>query len=152
MGLDISHNAFKGKYSDFNRLRQSVAWAIGGSYPPHWHRDSSGALIRDIRGMLEIDGSLNNDMWYGPAGHNIRESHPGLFIFLSHSDCDGELSPQECIAVANELEAILPQIDALPISAVGRRILEQGGAGAVLRKFIAGCRTAAMNNEPLLFR
>lgn len=35
MGLDTSHDAFHGAYSAFNRLRQEVSRARGGSFPPH---------------------------------------------------------------------------------------------------------------------
>ncbi len=36
MGLRCSHDAFKGGYSDFNRLRQAVCKTLDGDHPPHY--------------------------------------------------------------------------------------------------------------------
>lgn len=33
-----------------------------------------------------------------------------LHILLSHSDCDGEISPTDCAAIADELEKLLPEL------------------------------------------
>ena len=118
MGLDCSHDAFHGAYSAFNRLRQEIARAIGGSYSPH------------------NDPSLDYDLWYWGDGYN-KKSHPGLHEFFCHSDCDGEIAPEMCILVADELEAILPNISSNRQS---------------VQNFIDGCRRAAAANEPLLFR
>lgn len=127
MGLDCSHDAFHGAYSAFNLLRKEVANAVGGSYPPHDNR--------------ELDG----DMWYIDGDTYTAESHPGLFAFLSHSDCDGEFTADECTQVANDLE---PLIALLPTEGRGHF---QGGYASVLRKFVDGCRLAASKNESLLF-
>lgn len=77
-------------------------------------------------------------------------THPGLFEFLKHSDCDGEISPSMCLRVASDLEELLPQVQALGSVAAGH-ILNRGGYVEVLRKFIAGCREAAAAGEPLIF-
>ena len=133
MGLDCSHNAFHGAYSSFNRFRQFVSKSIGGSYPPH------------------EDKSLNEAYWYLPDGMTS-ETHKGLYEFLGHSDCDGEISPEMCKIVADELEAIIPQMKELEktTEAVGHT-LRDGGYVAVAKSFIKGCRIAHQANEPLRF-
>lgn len=131
MGLDCSHDAFHGTYSAFNSFRHMVGKAIGGSYPPH------------------SEPNLDSDSWYGPEGSEP-EDNPGISIFLSHSDCDGSISPEDCALVAEDLEKILPQMDSY--GSGGGHIARAGGYGAVCRKFINGCRWAAANNECLEFR
>lgn len=131
MGLNCSHDAFDGAYSAFNRLRQAVAESMGGSFPPH---DDPQFEIKEN--------------WYWGDGYG-KESHPGLFIFMSHSDCDGEISPTDCLAVADDLEKLLPLLPG--DNTGGGHIQSQGGYQNVLTKFINGCRAAAKESESLLF-
>lgn len=131
MGLDCSHEAFHGAYSAFNRFRRAVSEAIGGSYPPH------------------EDRTLEANAWYWGPGYN-EKTHPGLYIFFSHSDCDGEILPEDCVKVADELEQLLPRLDGM--GADSGHIARDGGIGEVTRRFIAGCRFASSQNEPLEFR
>lgn len=136
MGLDVSHDAFSGAYSSFNRFRQAVAKAMGGSFPPH---------EKDVH---EDGTKLEPGMWYWGEGYT-HDTHPGLSVFLMHSDCDGEISSEDCSKLANELEALLPKLDAMGI---GSGHIERGGGyGAVARQFIAGCKYAAESCEPLVF-
>lgn len=138
MGLDISHDAFGASYSAFNRFRQAVAKAIGGSFPPHSpeHDPDDGK-------------KLEPDEWYwGEKGQAGR--YPGLFVFFMHSDCDGEIEPAAALCLADDLEMILPELDELGLG-VGH-IQHRGGYGNVARKMIAGCRRAAEVDEPLVFR
>lgn len=138
MGLDTTHDAFSGAYSSFNRFRKAVAQAVGASYPPH------------DKGATDGDGNLlDPNMWYIETEEYNEESHPGLFAFLSHSDCDGDFSPEECVQVANDLEPLVPALDTMGEG--GGHIAREGGYGGVIRKFIAGCRAAAAANEPLEF-
>ena len=130
MGLDCSHDAFHGAYSAFNRFRQAVAKAMGGSYPPH------------------EDKTLDENLWYWGDGFT-RSTHPGLYVFFMHSDCDGEISPDDCEKVANELEALLPEIE--KFGSGGGHLERAGGLRRVTEKFIAGCREARAANDPLTF-
>jgi len=130
MGLDTSHDAFHGAYSAFNRFRQAVAAAMGGSWPPH------------------KDPKLKDTEWYWGRGFD-EKTHPGLFVLMSHSDCDGVISPTDCELVANDLASLLPAIGEM-----GRgsgHVESQGGYGAVTRQFIAGCRAAHAAGEDLEF-
>lgn len=134
MGLDCNFDAFHGAYSSFNRLRQFVAKSIGGSFPPH------------------EDKSLDGDSFYYPDNYSM-DTCKGLHEFFCHSDCDGEISPEMCKMVADELEAELPKMEELAktIEPVGHTTRD-GGYIAVVKRFIEGCRMAYEENEPLTFR
>lgn len=131
MGLDCSHDAFYGAYSAFNRFRQIIAKVMGGSFPPH------------------EDKSLDPNAWYWESDDYSKETHPGLYEFMTHSDCDGEISPEMCKCVADEMEALLPEIKKHGIGA--GHIERAGGYRSVAERFIAGCRAAHEANEPLEF-
>ncbi len=131
MGLDVSHDAFHGAYSSFNRLRGAVAKAAGGSFPPH------------------DDLSLDQSQWYWEGDIYSHTSHPGLSEFLMHSDCDGQIEPELLNDVAHDLEMLLPAVTLMGIGA--GHIERDGGYGAVLERFITGCKAAAAAQEPLEF-
>jgi len=139
MGLDTSHDAFHGAYSAFNRFRQKIASAAGGSFPPHFIM---------VNGDLERDPDKDQNMWYMPDEVTV-ENNPGLFVFMRHSDCDGEITPEECTQVADDLEALLPNIKEDDLG--GGHIAHAGGFKAVTERFIAGCRAAATAGENLEF-
>jgi hypothetical protein len=139
MGLDISHNAFHGSYSAFNRLRQAICYVIGGSYPPHME---SNYLL------WSSDNPPDKNTWYWGQGYS-EETHPGLFLFLCHSDCDGEISPEDCLKVVKDLEPIIPRLEELGLD--WGNIQKNGGFAGTCRKFIDGCKLAAQSKEPLYF-
>lgn len=131
MGLDTSHDAFHGAYSAFNRLRTFALRSIGGSWPPHpqeWDLPGSEA-----------------QMWLIPRDFSP-EAHPGIWEFFNHSDCDGEIDPEMCAKVADDLETyVLPRM--LDINGHGHL----GGYRDAMERFIAGCRLAHERGEPLIF-
>lgn len=134
MGLDTTHDAFHGAYSAFNNFRRFLLKSIGGSYPPHENKE------------------LMDGYWYFGDGYSV-ETHKGLAEFFRHSDCEGEISPEMCKIVADELEAILPQVEELAKSEQSYgHILRDGGWVEVTKQFIEGCRLAHERNEPLEFR
>jgi hypothetical protein len=98
---------------------------------------------------LQRRTDLGANSFYVDDGYT-KENAPGLFCFLEHSDCDGEIEPEMCKRVADELEALLPSIEEHVPFASGHIAL-QGGYAAVLRTFIAGCRAAHAAGEPLRF-
>ena len=142
MGLNCTHGAFDGAYSAFNRLRQAVCRAAGGRYPFFSEED--------VKFLKEELGEENptDASWYMPEGFTA-ESSPGLYAFLCHSDCDGELSPEECVRVADALEKILPNLEDGPTHGHLERV---GSYRANVQKFIDGCRLAASAGETLKFR
>lgn len=107
---------------------------MGGSYPPH------------------TDKSLDDNCWYLGKGYDT-ETHRGLAEFFGHSDCDGEISPEMCKIVADELEALLPQIKELAkTEQVSGHLERNGGYVEVTKQFIEGCRLAYEENETLKFQ
>lgn len=134
MGLDTTHGAFHGAYSAFNNFRRFLCKSIGGSFPPH------------------DDKELLDGYWYFGEGYST-ESHPGLTEFFKHEDCEGEIDPEMCKIVADELEDILPKVEELARTEPSYgHILRDGGWLAATQRFINGCRLAYERNEPLEFR
>jgi len=140
MGLDTTHDAFHGAYSAFNRFRQAACEALGGSFPPHSNLERLKAI-----GVTE---EPRRDWWYVPD-EVTRETHPGMYFFLEHEDCDGIIPPEMCGLIAEEMERLLPRLDEMGED-VGH-IAAAGGIGAVARRFIKGCRLAAKRNEKITF-
>ena len=72
MGLDISHDAWHGAYSAFNRFRQKVAQAMGGSYPPHYIYDKIGYRLYEGADpdLPIINKELDGNTWYWGDGFN----------------------------------------------------------------------------------
>ena len=128
MGLDMSHDAFHGAYSAFNRFREFICESTGGRWADIQH------------------GDLTWEFGDGYTG----ETHPGLFALLSHSDCDGEIESDVAGKLADELESLLPKLEARNSGSVGH-IAAAGGYVEVAKKMIIGCREAFSNGEPLTF-
>ena len=150
MGLECSHDAFHGAYSAFNTLRQAVCHAMGGSCPPHIKRDEKFNLVRDENGEIIWLRDLNDFSFSIADEFEDKEKYAGLWVFLTHSDCDGEISPEMCKRVADELEKfILPKLK--HYGEAPGHIGYQGGYAKVLKKFIKGCRKAHQAGEPLEF-
>lgn len=134
MGLDTTHDAFHGAYSAFNTFRRFLLKSIRGSFPHH------------------DDKELLDGYWYWGDGYSS-ETHKGLLEFFGHSDCDGEISPEMCKIVADELESILPYVEKLAeTEEVYGHILRDGGYVKVTQNFIDGCRLVYSRCEPLEFR
>ena len=112
MGLDTTHNCWHGPYSSFNNFRYQLAKQIGIN-------------------LDEYEG-------YRDKGTKDLKSIPhDIMPLLDHSDCDGELSPDEATQVASGLTTILKEIDEL--------------RGNIIR-FRNGCVKAAMQNEKVEFQ
>lgn len=148
MGLNTTHNAWYGPYSAFNRFRQCICEAMGGesSFGPHWIYGPGGSIGEFP--APKKPGLLDTHFYVDDA--YPESQYPGLWELLRHSDCDGEISPEMCVHVADELEVLLPKIEALGWVA-GGSIAARGGFVEVTRQFIAGCRAAAAAGEPLVF-
>lgn len=115
MGLNISHGAFDGSYSTFNRLRESIAKYAGvpplgimqGFYVKDGFRDP----------MLEVNLLFAKDDYRVRMLNNIFDQFPikwdslkpsYIHELLYHSDCDGYINWKACEKIANELEKLLP--------------------------------------------
>lgn len=151
MGLDCSHGAFHGAYSSFDRFRRAVCRSIGGSFPPH-RVPGDPRWNEPVENPDKPGEFLDEGQFYYPEGWD-QAAHPGLHEFFLHSDCDGEISPELCSALADEMEPLLPIIGKFDFLYGGGHIKLYGdGLEGTLRQFIAGCRAAAAAGEPLLFR
>lgn len=132
MGLNISHGAFDGGYSRFNRLRKGIMQSIGGSFPPH-SNDSLSEYRWYWRSDGEIDGEYN------------RENYDGLYVLMCHSDCDGEIELDDVKLIKRDLEKILPLI---------KNYEEKNGTVHLVKdtqRFIIGCKNAIDEGSPLIF-
>ena len=117
MGLDTTHNAFHGAYSSFMRFRRTlVIEACAGTFSDN---------------PMEY-------RWTFEASRVPLALRTGLLTLMNHSDCEGELSPEECTEVATFLE----WADAyLKVDCTKQQAAQ----------FALGCRDAASKGETLEF-
>jgi len=90
MGLTIHPNVLNVSYSGFHEWRVAIANAI--DMPP----------LKEMDGFSEHRGDIGrkwDSLPYNP-----------LFLLLNHSDCDGELRWEDCDAITDEMEKILPKL------------------------------------------
>lgn len=112
MGIHLSFDAYQGSCSTFNDWRRVIALCIG----MNWNN---------------MEGAGGTEPWDKWESHN-------LCALLRHSDCDGNLTTEECQKTLEGLEAILPMID---IDFWRERT----------ERFISGCRQAVANNATIEF-
>lgn len=130
MGLDVSHDAWRGAYSAFHRWRKALAEAAGGE-------------LTSVSPLSE-----KAHYTYMTESFDTAEQEMGFREIMGHSDCDGDISPEMCVHVAEALEKLLPDITD---EHGGGHIEWHGGMRAVTEKFIKGCREAHEHGEPLEF-
>lgn len=123
MGLDTTHGCFHGAYSSFNDWREVIAEQVG-------------ITLRDMKGF---GGSIP----WSEAGASP------LNRLLQHSDCDGSILWQHCSAIADALEALLPQLEQRTKLASGFFLASIDHQIAV--RLIAGLRLAASRQEDVEF-
>lgn len=80
MGVDFSHGDASWAYSGFNRFRTRLASEIGME-------------------LEKMEGFGGDTPWGNYADD--------ILPFLNHSDCDGELSPEECAKIAPRIRALV---------------------------------------------
>lgn len=125
----MSHDAFRGAYTAFQRWRVALCEAAGGGFC-----ESVGGIFSDEPGWFYWNGMSE---W------------PGFKVLIGHSDSSGEMSPEDAASCADALESLLPKPEEMGEG--GGHLARDGGIAAVTRKFIAGCRNAAQLKEPLRF-
>lgn len=146
MGLDTSHGAWHGAYSAFMRWRQEVARIadiplelMEGFFGPQTNQmQLAGYAGKNAEPLIEMIGRNCPIAW-----ESLRPDP--LHVLLSHSDCDGEIAPEDCAKIADRLEELLPQF---PEGDGGGHI---GNWRDKTVTFIEGCRAAAAAGEPLDF-
>jgi hypothetical protein len=86
MGLDTSYDCFTGAYSSFNRFR---------------------ARICETAGL----GNIYDYLGYGGnKPYPVNQEEP-LMILIDHSDCDGEISAEDCKPLQNALIELRKKTD-----------------------------------------
>lgn len=115
MGIDFSHSVARWSYSGFNRARERLAETIG-------------IKLNEMLGFEESGGKP----W--PSA----EKQP-LIHLLNHSDCDGELTPEQCRVVAPALREAVAQWP------------EDDWDRAQFLELAEGMEAAAAEDEPLRF-
>ncbi len=133
MGLDTSHDAWHGAYSAFNRWRNYLARAAGYE------------LLHDAG--YEYPAFIN---WDEITPQNIEgvwltTPEEPLLVIFAHSDCEGQIYPDQAGPLADRLEELLPKLTA---TEDGGHI---GSVAKVTERFINGLRAAVKDNEPVVF-
>lgn len=117
MGLDTTHNCWHGAYSSFNLFRKNLASLIGFN--------------------------LNDFEGFGGT-RSFSEMKHGIMPLLNHSDCDGELTVDECKSIVEGLNDVLEK----------NKELEQSDKYFYYKvvQFRDGCLDAISNNEEVRFQ
>lgn len=150
MGLDVSHDCWHGAYSAFGRWRKELAHAA--ELPPlelmegFYSEDNPGAVLFmaiKYSTPLITEGliALHNQL---PIKWECLKPDP-LYVLLNHSDCDGEISPEDAGPLADRLEGLLDKLPKCP---------DEGHIGdwrEKTQKFIDGLRLAASLGETVEF-
>ena len=140
MGLDTSHGCWHGAYSAFGRWREEIARAAG--LPPlEFMEGFWGASWNRCTNNLCPFERVSRDL---PIRWDCLRPSP-LFTLLHHSDYEGEIAWEECAAIADALEELLPK---LPTEEDGGHI---GDWRETTQGFIDGLRLAAECQENVEF-
>lgn len=130
MGLDVSHDAWRGAYSAFGRWRTGIARALGWPFLGDYY------VVPD--GGPQVTDETCEGIW-------STEPEDAIYYLMNHSDCDGYIEPEHAGKLADRLTEILP-------------LLPNGDGGGHLgdwrektQRFIDGCRAAAAAGERLEF-
>lgn len=135
MGLDTSHDCWHGAYSAFNRWRNKLAEVAG------YHFFKAGDPPLYEQPLIDW-GHVTQDQLYGKWDETPKDP---LLVLIAHSDCEGEIYPQQAGPLADRLEELLPL---LPDGEGGGHIVSWK---AKTQQFIDGLRAAFKANEPVEF-
>jgi hypothetical protein len=151
MGLDTSHDCWSGPYSAFMRWRHNIAKVAGfppidimeGFYKPE---------ILPLSGIYKEDSLIREYLQRGelPLKWENQLGDTRLIPLLTHSDCDGEISPEDCKIILAGLEELLPKLSNENSKSDNPRADYDGTYNATVR-FISGLKDAISKNEPVIF-
>lgn len=122
MGLDTTHNAWHGSYRRFNSFRYDMARRIGINLDEYIGYTTSPSATKRLSDI----------------------PHP-IKHLLDHSDCDGELTPEQCKEIAEGLDMIIREASIDDAN-------EEYGHIYYAIQFRDGCLDAYSKNEPIEFR
>lgn len=137
MGLDVSHECWRGAYSAFARWRDKLEEVAG----------YESAMIQDENGFMNktvlIDwGHITED---NLQGHWKESPKDPLMILIAHSDCSGIIKTNDCLALMKRLKEL---INKLPDEDGGGHI---GNWKTKTQLFINGLKTASEAGEDVKF-
>jgi hypothetical protein len=158
MGLDCSHDAWHGAYSAFHTWRKKLAEVAGlpplelmeGFYVPLKDPSCGVPTLYHGRGTFEPMFGAGTPHYFAslddrlPISWDCLKPSP-LHELFYHSDCDGEIAAENCAAIADELEKLIPL---LPVEDAPGHI---GNWKLKTQKFVDGLRAAAAAGESLVF-
>jgi hypothetical protein len=134
MGLDCSHDCWHGPYSQFMRWRQWLNRFVMGE------RGDQGDAAAQKIGWMGATREAVEAAW--EQGMYEDQSLP-INVLMAHSDCEGEIAPEVCGPLADELQRI------------AEKFMPPRGTYDEMRpateRFVAGLRRAAANDEPVRF-
>ena len=137
MGLDFR--------SDGCELEDKPSWSYSGfmSFRTKLASMTDIGDLRTMEGFPRYHLGPNLDIIFDGAEKTVRswdEIDDAIVPLINHSDCDGELSPDECRTVAPRLRELLSQLDVDHSYDLER--------GLLLAKMMDDC---ALRNVPLIF-
>lgn len=142
-------------YGAFARLRAALAATINVELEWMWGFRPMALEIARMRGLPENDAARAPDYqawereqvaWWDERARQWEDVDSGLVPLLNHSDCDGELSPEECRTVA---PALAEAITKLPAEDVPPGVTTYRSKAQDLLGMIEAC---AKYDRQLLFR
>ncbi len=116
MGLDTTHDCWHGPYSSFGQFRKRLAGMIG----------------MNLGAMEGFGGSIK---W------ELLAPDP-LHVLLNHSDCEGDISVEDCLPLAKRLEQLAEAMTE-DVNPYGDKFLAE--------RFAKGLRAAHEANEKVEF-
>lgn len=122
MGLDTTHDAWHGPYSSFNKWRTWLAKFEG----------------------IELDKMQG---YGGDIEWTKEQKESDYYPLLFHSDCDGELSVEECKQTGKWLDKLIEKYK--PEKPDNGKMIDWNLQHAV--SFMLGCKKAISANEPIEF-
>ena len=115
MGLDFNNSKAHWSYSGFNRFREKLASEIGVFLPfmeGFWNPGENSMSIIDVTKRLVGEKTIKENFFWLPQKpfkwDNIDDP---IVDLLYHSDCDGELTYEECEKIAPRLRELVKNWD-----------------------------------------
>jgi hypothetical protein len=141
MGLDTSHDCWRGAYSAFTRWRNQIAVVAGYRLMDSLPEERAQGYFGQYP-MIEWSGVEERNF----AGEWHRTPPDPLLVLIVHSDCDGVIHPAQAKPLADRLEGLLPKLKELP-DAPGHI----GNWVEKTQRFIDGLREAYDLDEDVVF-
>lgn len=114
MGLDFNHSDAHWAYSGFNRFRTKLAEEIGICLPlmeGFWNEKSSSSTMELTKLIVGTKTMGEHFFWLPQKPLKWDNINDPIVDLLYHSDCDGELSSEQCKKIAPRLRELIKDWD-----------------------------------------